>query len=370
MSDRHYHEPLVRRQPPPNQPATVESVPLGCLPRGWRPNVRFGQGRGRRRARRGLAPLELVLWLPVLLMVMALMVNYGTSLSWRVRGEVVARNAAWRTRLGRDSTAEARSPAWPANASSGHTNTGGWLYVDHPLVNQPIARGPMYENFGVKPRLDPFRGGREGHAQIERPYPLLSKMGSYKSGQIPDALLEDLFTGGEMGIPNDIRRVPHLYDLPKVPPSCGNAVREAIIGIFKIPNYAGLRVLDRDQDWLFYRGSAPDFHPRVNASRCELDRDIVQKQEVNRLIDVRLPNGKWQLGAITHLPRNMTAAFLGMFKKTLQEYQEELALMPPPPPDRIAYLNAQIPILEQKIEIMESFQATIPAFEKEQTTRP
>jgi hypothetical protein len=323
-----------------------------------------------RRRRRGLAPLELVLWLPVLLMVMALMVNYGTSVAWRVRGEIVARDAVWSSRVPRSGDTGTRTPSWPKNAARGTINTGGWIYVDLPQLNHQVVRGPMYGNFGVQPRLDPYRGGREGHAAIERPYPLLSKMGNYRSGHIPDAVLEDLFTNGEMGIPNDIRRVPHMYSLPKVSPAYGIAFRNAIVGIFGIPNYAGLRVLDRDQDWLFYRGSAPDYHPRVNAARCELDREVVQKEEVDRLIDTRKPDRTWKLGAISLLPRSMTDSFLQMFKQTLKEYEEELAMIPPPPPDRITYLTGQIPILEEKIEILTNFKATIPPFEKEQSTRP
>ncbi|MBI2480878.1 MAG: pilus assembly protein [Planctomycetia bacterium] len=54
------------------------------------------------RRRRGLAPLEFVLWLPVLLFVMALMVNYGTIATWRVRSEIVSQHAAWRTRWPRN----------------------------------------------------------------------------------------------------------------------------------------------------------------------------------------------------------------------------------------------------------------------------
>ena len=46
-----------------------------------------------RAKRRGLAPLEFVLWLPILMMVAGLIVNVGTSQTWRIRGEIVARDA-------------------------------------------------------------------------------------------------------------------------------------------------------------------------------------------------------------------------------------------------------------------------------------
>ena len=43
--------------------------------------------------RRGLAPLELVLAIPLLLFVVALSVIFGAVACWKVRGEVVARDA-------------------------------------------------------------------------------------------------------------------------------------------------------------------------------------------------------------------------------------------------------------------------------------
>src|SRR5262245_50908648 len=47
--------------------------------------------------RRGLAPLELVLSLLFLLVLMALIINFGTTAPWHVRGNVAARHAVWRT---------------------------------------------------------------------------------------------------------------------------------------------------------------------------------------------------------------------------------------------------------------------------------
>ena len=48
--------------------------------------------------RRGLAPLELVLCLPVLLMTMALMVSFGAAATWKVRALNGARQGIWRDR--------------------------------------------------------------------------------------------------------------------------------------------------------------------------------------------------------------------------------------------------------------------------------
>ena len=69
--------------------------------------------------RRGLAPLELVLSLPILLMVMALMINFGTVACWKVRGLGVSRQCVWGNRWPR-STANFPQPVfWPQSSPPG-----------------------------------------------------------------------------------------------------------------------------------------------------------------------------------------------------------------------------------------------------------
>lgn len=334
--------------------------------------MRTTRGRMRRRRAPGLAPLELVLWLPVLLLAMAMMVNYGTSVAWRVRGEIVAREAVWRERSPRGAGGEPYpdAPAWPVGAAAGVNGAAPWQAIDHPFIQHPVARGPLPNGFVVRDTLSPLKGSRAGSAEINRPFPLLSRLGRYRSGTISDPLLENMFTCGEMGIPNWTRRLPHIYQLPTVDPGYGEAYKNAILSIFQMTHYFGLRVLDRDVDWIEYRGSAPDFHPRIPGGMCELDRTIVQQQAVDRIVDVRLPNGRWQLGAISHLPRTLTNAFLNMYKATKASFEAELMSDPPPPPGRINYLNTHIQILAQKIALLEKFQPEIGPFEMSLATRP
>ena len=63
----------------------------------------------RRTPSRGLAMLELILALPILLFIMALIINYGTVAAWKVREHSVARLAVWETRWPR--TRLDRSPS-------------------------------------------------------------------------------------------------------------------------------------------------------------------------------------------------------------------------------------------------------------------
>lgn len=89
----------------------------------------------RLRRRRGLSTLEMVLSLPILLFVMALMINYGTVACWKVRALSVARNAVWSTRWPRTGHSNPRpniggpkGPAWmPApQATYLRWTTRGW----------------------------------------------------------------------------------------------------------------------------------------------------------------------------------------------------------------------------------------------------
>ena len=67
-------------------------------------------------ARRGLAPLEFVLSLPLLVMMMALMIDFGVAGAWKIRTQTNARYAGWRTLTSRTGEFNATPPYWPASA--------------------------------------------------------------------------------------------------------------------------------------------------------------------------------------------------------------------------------------------------------------
>lgn len=173
-----------------------------------------------------------------------------------------------------------------------------------------------------------------------------------------------------MGISNWHRRIKVLYQLPQTDPALPQAFQAAVMDAVSIPHLASWSVMDQDADWLEYRGWAPNYYPRIR-HRCTLDRDVMRKREVERLVDVWQPNlGEWRLGSISRLPSTMTNSFLGMFRSTLSQFQAELNSVPPPPPDRVAYLQMHIPILEAKISQLEQFQNRIPDFEDPLKNRP
>jgi hypothetical protein len=281
-----------------------------------------------RPTRRGLAPLEFVLWLPVLLSVAALLVVFGTMASWRVRGEVVARDSVWRARWPRSGRSEPRPPAriWPDDASVGLLDADPFARLDIPELDRAVVRGPLPSGFSVHDTLDPTRGAVEGRSEIVREFPLIPKLGPYRSGQIRHPLLGDLWRIAEMGAPNEVRRTLILYDLPVTDQSLPRAFGDEVEALVSMSNFSALNVLDADDEIRKYTGGFVDFHPGV-AHLCTLDREQVREQRVERLIDHRDDRGQIQLGQISQLPRTMTNFFLSMYRARVQALENQIMQM-------------------------------------------
>jgi len=298
--------------------------------------------------RPGLAPLELVLWIPILLMVAALMVVYGTSVSWRIRGEVASRDAVWRVLTPRTGANEPRPVAatWPhadGGATYGFRDDDRQLtLLDDPAIDHPVVRGPLDQGWEVTGILDPDATGLiRGTTSIQRPYPMLARLGSYRSGEIGHPILDHPWTIGgsfrrgvllwpnEIGgyrpwsiVPDVFRRTTLLYRFPIA--AGGRAAFEAVVSeAIDAVQGPGLSVLDADQEIAHYRGAPVDFHPR-GSIQCELDPEIVRDRGMERhVIDwifVRPPE-EVQLGGVTQLPRRLTEFFLSMFRGRIAEIE-------------------------------------------------
>lgn len=330
------------------------------------------------RKRKGLAPLEFVLWLPVLLFVMALMVNYGTMATWRVRSEIVSQHAVWRTRWPRNAATESppTRPYWPADAGMTTEPDTAPDLLNIPEIDHPVVRGPIPNGFVVRPVLDPTRGAIKGVSEVNRQFPLLPRIGSFESGDVDTPLIDRQWSSAMMGIPNMYRRTLVLYQLPRTDPSLPRAFSLAVQSVLSIPHYSALAVLDRDADIRRYTGGYVDFHPRVGRM-CELDPQVVYDREVEPLVDIRGADGDIRLGEISRLPRTMTNYFLGMYRavvqrmrQRIQDLQDELSGTPPPDAQRraqiqseIAALEAEIATILPKIEQLEQYEARLPQIE-------
>jgi hypothetical protein len=124
-------------------------------------------------------------------------------------------------------------------------------------------------------------------------------------------------------------------------------------------------VLDRDEDVLRYHGAYVDFHPRVDASLCELDRAAVKRMAVDPLIDVRLPDGSIRLGQISYLPRRLTEFFLSMYRRAVQilEIRLDQLLAGGGSAGEIAAIMNEIAALQTNIGQLEAFHGRLDAIE-------
>ena len=180
----------------------------------------------------GLAPMELVLWLPILLFMVALMLNYGTLATWRVRAEVVSRDAAWRKRWPRTGGEEGppHRNVWPTDAVMTTEPDEPLGLLDVAEIDHPVVRGPLPAPFQVQPILDPTPGAYRGISEVNREYPMLPRMGDYNSGDVAGPLFDRKWQSATQGIPNNYRRTKVLYNLRPInplelPPAFTNAVR-------------------------------------------------------------------------------------------------------------------------------------------------
>jgi hypothetical protein len=316
-------------------------------------------------ARRGLSMLELTLSLPILLMVMALMVNVGNVAAWKVRDLSLARLAVWQTRWPRTGGTDPRPDYWPDTGTSGAAGTPK-LELNPPWDDRPMALLPpdaaIVGGTTVNDVLDPPLGTREGTADLTRRFPLLTK---FKPNTVhgQTGLLDDKWQYQRMGLgSNFARRIPVLYALTQAPQDLVNAYISAAVAVMQAHQHPSpLDPLDHDDDFIFYGqlfgwGGAHDFYPRLfepnmavafQCEFCTLDQSMVD-QRVQNLLD-----------QINNLPKIMTQAFLGLYQRAQSQYQAMLNSQPPPTPAEMATLQAQIQQLQGKIDTLNQFQSQL-----------
>jgi hypothetical protein len=301
--------------------------------------------------RRGLAPLEFTLALPLLLMAMALMVLIGTAGAWKVRTSANARQAIFRSMYPRTTDNDAEpSNWWPQSASMNYQGGGTSFLTDDPYANHPVVRGPSIADpeTGNALRvlidtLDMPDGMRSGRATINHEPPMWSRLG-YRNAFSRNNVL---FAGqtwqyGNLGIPdNDSRRILYTYDyeMSKYAPDAAGQARAAANAILTGPYRQELMVLDRDAELRAWYGNDIDFHPEPR-SACTHD--------IAYLRSVILPD---LLQRISDVPRNMAQRFLSMYQQQLQQLD---AMQPPVPsgdPRRVD--------LQQKIQQLQDFLTTL-----------
>lgn len=346
--------------------------------------------------RRGSAPLELVLSLPIMLFVMALILDYGTMASWKVRAAAVAREAAWRTHWPHQGGGNPTPASWPippaggsypantpfSQVSLGTGNAQTDVLAADPFSPFSVVRGPTVlpnSPMIVDDTLINFPAGlMQGTSHIKLRLPLLPGLPQV-TFNLQHSLLDGQFQFGPMGYSsNESRRALLLFGVN--PPNQGelnslaNAYEQAVTHVYQIwahpnptastPTTPGVLTLDRDDEFQLYEGIKQNFHPTIsgpNGTRppCETDREqvrinhVIGPSGIVERIQGRLGGGKGGvpddmagvviLDPITHEEINGTG-FIGLY---LREIQKLKRLQPPP--------QSQIDALKQKVEQLKQF---------------
>jgi hypothetical protein len=301
--------------------------------------------------RRGLAPLELTLALPLLLMAMALMVILGAAGAWKVRTSANARQAIFRSIHPRTTDSDPHPDNWwPQSADMRYRGGVRSFLTEDPYADHTAVRGPSITDpeTGRALRvlvdtLDMTQGMASGEASVDHPSAMWSRLGFRNDFTRNNVMFAgQTWQYANLGIPsNNSRRIRHTYDfdMSRYNPDAAARAQAAAGGILSSPYRQALMVLDRDAELRAWHGHNIEFHPFPPAA-CTYDR--VQLQQVI------LPQ---LLARIDDVPRNMAQTFLNMYEAQLRR----LDAMDPRPPD----YNQRRADLMQKIQQLRDFLTTL-----------
>lgn len=328
--------------------------------------------------RRGLAPLELTLSLPIMLFVMGLIIIAGTTGAWKARTVTNARQAVWRTLSPRQGTNDANPLGWPDSAEmsveAGQNSPVEFdPYEYHSVVRgQPLA-APSGESMEVEEGLFDMQAGLQlGFGRIDRRYPV---MGNMSPGRIDvqreHPVLDENWTFRNMGLDhNRIRRINHIYPQDREAQLNQQAQRyqQAAIAILTNPQNPILDTLDNDQELrsprpsgmqyepIYGIGYAPDYHLPANRFLrrqltdprrvCSYNPQTIRDQLVSDL-----------LNAINQVPQRLTQDYLRMYGSHISHIEGLLEALDSGqlPAETRAYLQGKRPEMLANKRILEQF---------------
>lgn len=349
--------------------------------------------------RGGLAPLEMVLSLPILLFVMGLMLLIGMAGGWKLRTQINSRQAAFRSLEPRTGTASGLPQGLPQTTEMSYTDPNRQFLSSDPFAEFTVIRGPVLTGAGnnggnagqpipVNTQLfDMTLGYRQGHTRIRRNFPIL--------GQLPprqfDFTRETVVLDGTLWqyhtqqiSSNTDRRIPYLYNfqLETMVPQLTSGFQSAAINILQNPRRTpDLTPLEGEDPELLVMvpESSPDFARRYSINvnyRQTYDRRRYPAPLVRdppRVVSGRVPEpGVTRSGnlfdpeavrrervepykhSVTHssppsIPRAMSQHYIRRYREQIQRLQG----MTPPPQD-------QIDALQEKIDQLNSFIGSLP----------
>lgn len=300
-------------------------------------------------ARHGLAPLELVLTLPVLLCVMALMINFAHASMWKVKSATAARLAMWRHRpLWNGDNDPKPANYWPATAAMPVVGTSRISEVDQvwnqPAIAQGWIKGPVFSvgngYLAVRDNRvnEMAEGVSQGQGNVDIRYPFLPSMGLLRM-RADNTLLDNLWQFHTMGSgQNTYRRAKNWWQLEDSPDwsALKQLYLQADSNILHNRLASYLRPLDRDPD-LRARRYPYDFYP----TEYRRDDNVALWQQ-----EIRRPRGL--LEQIRGRGMGAGGVCARMASSYLRMYQDELSRIENDPNQatRVAQLKTWIQQLE------------------------
>lgn len=338
-------------------------------------------------ARAGLAPLELVLALPIMLFVMALIINIGTVGAWKVRTQMNHRYAAWRQIEQRTGNYDPKPANWSAGTLS--SSTGAPLVSVQPglgaYTGGSLVRTGNFAGIPVVRDLDMGERVQTGTASITRTVPfhfealrrdyvdpntghVFRGFGGTYSFRVESNLLENAWQYHRLGYGSNISRRARLWwnlDPQVLAPAQHQAtldarddLRQTMQSMLAPPAHGGLAIdpLDNDPDFIRLGRSPIDFHPTYQINPPEFDPNAI-RNDTRRFEDPNDPgNSAALINRIRHLPGTMAQQFIALYTQELNRLQT-----PPqpgqPPPAPGPYTIAQ---LQQWISQLNVFLNSLP----------
>jgi hypothetical protein len=314
--------------------------------------------------RAGLAPLELVLSLPLMLCVMALMINFGNAATWKIRASTSARLAVWRARpLWAAGSDPKPSNWWPASATMNVFSASRIPEVDtvwnQPNIAQAWIKGPVFSSGGgylmVRDKRvnEMSEGISNGDSRLAINYPFMPALGMM-SLRADHNLPQTLWQYHTMGYGlNTSRRAKGWWNIEDSADWSAEKRRylTADETMKTNPLREYLRPLDREPELFPSRwGTYPfDFYPRAPII-CIDDPSFVKLQ-------LTLPGGLYdQIRGTNGQPgvsRKMASTYLKRYIRELLYWEPPPPSPPPmeiPPPGRVADLKLWISQLKDFLE--------------------
>jgi len=172
--------------------------------------------------RRGLAPVELVLALPVWMLLASAMVIVANLGAWKVRGHLAAREAAarsvWpRTRAGETNVPEWSRPSaimqvWPASSPAVTDPLGGHSVVRGPQIGEPGTEMTLAVDGSV---MAPQSGAVAGEAFLNEPPAIWGRSGVRNRFAREYPLLDGNFGQWDASTSGGLR-APRVWMLPPI----------------------------------------------------------------------------------------------------------------------------------------------------------